>query len=355
MVIGACGYGATGSGALTDLLREFDETQVFDDFEFTYTYKVDGLQDLEYHLMKNHAKIISGDAAIYRFLKSSKYIYTPLINKPTSAKRFMEITNEYINSIVQTKYMGMETIDILSGNIIKNIFMLGMKKKLIPLFYENYKKKAYLRWPNRELYICIEPENFYDASKKYIKDILLEMGADFSKKIVLDQPFEGNAPENSFAFYDNPLAIVVDRDPRDLYLNQKYTCLTEGRFIPKDDVEKFVIYYRELHKNINYNNDRILRIKFEDMIYRYDETVEKIMKFLGLTKHKYPKRFFKPEHSAFNTQLIKKYPTDIDDIKYIEKNLSEFLYPFDLFPDVDTNGESFDGSEARIKKTKKFK
>lgn len=44
------------------------------------------------------------------------------------------------------------------------------------------------------------------------------MGADLSKPICLDQPFSGNNPENSFKFYNNPYAIIVDNDPRDLYL-----------------------------------------------------------------------------------------------------------------------------------------
>ena len=52
MIIGSCGYGATGSSVLTDLLREYDDIQVYDNFEFVIAYRVDGLQDLEYHLMK---------------------------------------------------------------------------------------------------------------------------------------------------------------------------------------------------------------------------------------------------------------------------------------------------------------
>lgn len=33
MIIGSCGYGATGSSVLTDLLREYDDIQVYDNFE----------------------------------------------------------------------------------------------------------------------------------------------------------------------------------------------------------------------------------------------------------------------------------------------------------------------------------
>ena len=35
MIVGACGFGSTGSSVVTDYLKEFDGIQVKDDFEFT--------------------------------------------------------------------------------------------------------------------------------------------------------------------------------------------------------------------------------------------------------------------------------------------------------------------------------
>ena len=43
MIIGACGFGATGSSVVTDYLHEFDGIQVKDNFEFTYVSGVNGL------------------------------------------------------------------------------------------------------------------------------------------------------------------------------------------------------------------------------------------------------------------------------------------------------------------------
>ena len=36
MIIGACGFGATGSSVVTDYLHEYDGIQVKDNFEFSY-------------------------------------------------------------------------------------------------------------------------------------------------------------------------------------------------------------------------------------------------------------------------------------------------------------------------------
>ena len=43
MIIGACGFGATGSSVVTDYLKEFNNVTVKDDLEFTYLTALDGL------------------------------------------------------------------------------------------------------------------------------------------------------------------------------------------------------------------------------------------------------------------------------------------------------------------------
>lgn len=67
MFVGVCGYGATGSSAVVGLLKEYPELMVCDKAEIQEAFKVDGLQDLEYHLIKQYSRHISGDAAIVRF------------------------------------------------------------------------------------------------------------------------------------------------------------------------------------------------------------------------------------------------------------------------------------------------
>lgn len=46
MLIGACGFGSTGSSAVTDYLKEYNSFQVLDRIEFTWVSDVDGLIDL---------------------------------------------------------------------------------------------------------------------------------------------------------------------------------------------------------------------------------------------------------------------------------------------------------------------
>ena len=113
--------------------------------------------------------------------------------------------------------------------------------------------------------------------------------------------------------------IIVDRDPRDLYVTSKMF-LTSGT-IPIDTPEHFVEWFkwtREQSK-IQQDSDSILRVQFEDMIYEYERTRTKIVEFCGLGNLLCQKKktIFKPDVSINNTQVWNRYPNIIADV---EKN-----------------------------------
>lgn len=331
MICSISGYGATGSSAVIDLLKEYNNIQLIDDIEFKYSYMVDGLQDLEYHLVKQFSRISSGDYAIKRFIESTNSIKTPFVHKILDKKIFLKIRDEYINSLIQCSWWGMESRDYEDGNIIKNIYLLGMKKKILPFIYENRTRKNWKHSPCRKLYCSVQPEHFYEKSKKFINDILLAKGFDLSKDIFINQAFEGNDPINSFPFFNNPKVIVIDRDPRDVYLLTKiYGSMGESRWCPRDNVDDFIIYYKAAHKKKHEDTEDILRINFEDIIYDYDKTVSTIEKFckLNSNEHINIKKYFNPEVSINNTQLFLRNEKFANDIKKIEELLPEYLYDF---------------------------
>jgi hypothetical protein len=338
MVIGICGYGATGSSAVVGLLSEYEEPQVYGDAEFKYAYKVDGLQDLEYHLVKQYSRHVSGDMAIKRFISASRYANTPIVKQPVPRKDFLRLSQEYAESLIQAKWIGVESADYEVGFLPKSILNLAFKKFVYPNF-EKVFKRPYNIWPARDIYLSIKPDDFYEKSRNYVRGLLSAMGADLEKPIVLDQPFEGNAPENSFPYFDEPKAIVVDRDPRDLFLVSKYAVRAKGeaRFMPRTDVKEFVEYYKQLriHQK-RVDNDNIIFIRFEDLVYNYDSTVKRIENFCGVSKHVNPKKYFQPEKSIFNTQLHNNsnYKESLNEIRYIEKNLEEYLFPYEKYKKI---------------------
>jgi len=178
------------------------------------------------------------------------------------------------------------------------------------------------------------------------------MGRKPNHLTVLDQPFEGCNPVKSFKYFENPKAIIVDRDPRDLYLYVKNYLRPRGREgfqIPCDNVNIFIKYFHLVHKtppNIK-NRDDLLYLNFESLIYDYENTVKKVSDFAGLKNHVFKGKYFKPAHSRNSTELFKKYTGFASDIRIIENELSDYLFPFDKYPEVKAEGGMFWGSQNR--------
>lgn len=336
MIIGVCGYGATGSSAIVGMLKEYEEFNVCDKAEIQEAFRIDGLQDLEYHLVKQYSRHISGDVAIKRFKESIGYYKTPIVKKTIPPKEYTRLSIDYIDSLIQGSWYGIDNIDYNTKSPLYNLIVLLFKKLVFPN-YERITGHPYNHWPARQMYLSICPENFYEKTREYTNNLINSVSRNDGKPVVFDQLFEGNNPENSFPFFDEPMAIVVDRDPRDLWLVAKYAkkALGEARFMPREDVKVFVEYYKRLRANQKKENtDRVLFIQFEDAIYNYDEVERKLEQFLKCSRHTNKRKYFKPDISINNTQLFNnpQYADCAEEIRYIERSLGEYLFDFSKYP-----------------------
>lgn len=345
-MIGVCGYGFTGSGAVVDLLKEYEELHVISGMEFSLPYSPDGLLSLKANLVDYYARSASSIVAIRRFEKLIKGFNSPNSAwKKLSNNQFLQISEEYIDSLVQATWKGKLGFDItqyswltqrIKGSLLGRVqtFVDKKFKKYIPIV------------PIQTMKMSINPTDFEQKTKKYV-DKLLRAFANNEKEIVLDQPFPANKPDFVFPFFESPKAIIVDRDPRDVFLLAKYVVLSEARFMPCDDVQEFINYYRSIRDSIDDSvlDDKILRINFEDLIYEYERTLHKIEGFLGLSEHTLPKKNFDPSRSVVNTKLFMK---ELDEktrkeISMIEEQLSPWLYDFDSHGNIeaDRNAKAF--------------
>jgi len=98
------------------------------------------------------------------------------------------------------------------------------------------------------------------------------------------------------------------------------------------DLDKFIKLYRGIRKKLADEVDPpgVLRLRFEDTIYKYDNFKQTINAFLGLSEqdHIRPRSVFNPDISIKNTRLWEKYTTYKDTVKKIEDELSEYCYPY---------------------------
>lgn len=341
--IGACGFSGTGSSVICDYLKEFDENNVLDSIEFYIPYIMDGLQDLRYHLQEGGMRDFHCRIALKRYLDLCKGSEGRLFQNVTNEK-FLELSEKYIESLIQIKIVGRYRNQKGLREITERVYRKFGIYKVIAYLEKKIGRELCI-YPLRKVGISIYPDCLEEKTKKYVRDILNAMGRDEVKNTVLDQPFSGNDPIAAFSFFDNPKAIVIDRDPRDIYVLMKDFWRPSGfRAIPADNPRDYCLFHRKLRENMPYKrpNPNILCIQFEDMIYRYEETTKRIKEFCGLENAQSKRKSFFPEKSINNTQVFKRYPQWKEDIRYIEKELAEYLYPFEEFGNVDTSGEMFD-------------
>lgn len=328
MIVSVCGFGSTGSSAVSDYISEFSTVQVFDAIEFDLVYRPDGLYDLYNHIMYSQDRTYSASFAIDRFKKMLEYhIFDYYSSGDKEKKKKIKLLfNSFIEEIKFTEWNGYQNPHYCS---VKSFFQ-GL---LLGRFFKQVEKNG--KYPLSKIVLCKREDGLMDSFRNLVHNLLLILGCDFSKTLVLDQAFSGNNPQASFPFFDSPVAIVVDRDPRDLYIFanevlKKKRFFKNTVFMPTNSVDDFIKYYKLIRQNQPYlkKDVRVLRISFEDMVYKYEETTTKVRDFCCLRDEDRKGIQFDPNMSIANTQLFRRFGKYKKDIERIEKELSDYIYHF---------------------------
>lgn len=330
MIIGVCGLGFSGSGAVLDLLKEYSDIDGFSSREMSICYYPDGIEDLDYHLNTSYSRYMSSDAALYAFHRMIESRFGKKGRKQSAFdKEILERSEAYIEELSQVKWNGSWGYREYIDNSFRQKFSNNVLFRLSLLIHRFFHKNIVLASMGT-MRLSIRPDNFDQLTKQYLLDVLKSIGyKETSKHFVVDQLFSGDNPEKSFKYFDNPCAIVVYRDPRDTYLLAKKMVKVHAGWIPTDDVRKFVDYYKAIYRNATLGTSgRVFKVQYEDLIYNYNATVSGIEKFCHISNHISPKSHFDPDYSIRYTQLIEDYPQYMEDIAIIETELSDFLYTF---------------------------
>lgn len=343
MIIGACGFGETGSSVITDYLKEFNDVIVNDLFEFTYVSGLDGLIDLERAVMHPHSRTTDSIYAIKRFLERVDRIKHDYKLRGLSPDVLGNSASKFIDSITLTKWHW-EDCRKKDRYDIRYLLRKFIQMKYVSK-WERKNGHRYSGWPLDEVRLSVKPDNFYTAAKEHVDEVLKGLGMNQDGILVLDQPFSGNNPQACFPFFKDPYAIVVDRDPRDLYVYGKTKLMGKFRFFPIDKVEDFITYYKCTRKGQPYSeaHSRVLNIKFEEIVYEYDATTAIIRDFLHLPENPRPKSIFNPSMSIVNTQVFKRYRQFTEDVRKIEEALPDYLFDFSKYPEPDFSQKMFVG------------
>ncbi|MBH49876.1 MAG: hypothetical protein CMG69_03890 [Candidatus Marinimicrobia bacterium] len=311
------GFANSGKGALVYCLSEVSSIYYYDD-EPRFISDPDGIMSLESALCDNW-NIFQSDKGIKRFDKLIKTLCNKYkspyfwrnTNKMFSGK-LKTITEEYLSELVDFSYKGMWTG--INNPIYKIIWKLNMmlKKRIF-----NY---------NKNIYVSMNYELFQLMTRKYFNRLIRNAMPGTFKYFLLNEPFASLYPSRVLNYFNDAKLIIVHRDPRDSYCNLMNET---SDFMPKS-VEHYIKLYKHMSalsiKN-GKNDQRVLRINFEDLIVNYERTKKVVFNFLDIDEstHVHKFKYFDPNISVKNIGIWKKYKNQ-NDMKKISFELGEYCH-----------------------------
>lgn len=328
-IISCASYYGSGSSAITDYVSEFNSVYSFTEKEFRFVQDPDGISDLEYNLVENFNRHNSG----YALKKYKKLVdfnagnilfdrYEKLLKG-----NWKRISYEYINDLTDFKYKGWWQYDLLSKGSVFYFRKRLVNKLLKKTIWKRYPERSLNNMKNEVTYCSHPSENkFLELTRNYIDELFSSVTD--KNMVMVDQLVPPTNTSRFVRYFNNLQAIIVDRDPRDIYLLEKY--VWKDGVIPSNvnDFCKWFKYTRDNRKDEHFDNDHFKYVQFEDMIYKYEETTKSIEEWLGLKEsdHFNKKEVFNPEISRENTRLWEKINCNQGEIEYIEDKLRDYLY-----------------------------
>jgi hypothetical protein len=294
------GFACTGSGSVVSYLSEFQNVFLLQandhPAEFRLVKDQGGLYDF-YNQLSNHntywnnnfyrknfinqAKIMNRKTKknFFKFLWSNKdkeiigFDYQSITNN-----LFMKLTNQYMSDIFSYKHEFSWYNDFVNLSYTESIIRhcrinLNLEEKNFLLFSDFLK------------------EDFLNKTKHFLRKLFIEVmeyknneknwhiGKKFSNySLVINQGIPPMFADDYLKIYpDNSKLIVVDRDPRDIYVSN-----LKHRFWP-ENVEIFCkIFELEREAFKKQKNKNIFFIQFEDWINDNSSVSKKLLEFLDL-------------------------------------------------------------------------
>lgn len=307
-IVDLSGFMFSGKSAASDILREFGGVYVPNYLdEFDLLRMPGGLIDLKNSVMDWSPIRTYGAVCRFSNLVESLAIYPRF---PTNlfksgygyAQRYpdiIDLKDQFIKSIMACHWDTPWPYADLDDGPIDTFIRKSLRK-----FTVNRLRK----------YFLVDKFKFEESAQKFVQDLLVE-GVDTKmiKLLVTHNALEPFSPgKNLNLLGQNAICIVVDRDPRDIYatavsksagfnVNVKLNRMIAGAH----NVETFIRRYLTYRQNIDMNDPRVLRLRFEDIVLNYEQTLQKIYEFTGTnaSQHLEKKKYFNPEKSSKNIGL----------------------------------------------------
>ncbi len=294
--------GATGSGAVIDLLREVKSYFVFEK-EFRLFVDPGGLINLRHVLVEDWSSYQT-DLAIKNFMKVVRCLnrrgfgpYSILGHSKYLDDEFIKQSEKYVENLTELKYQG-----LWYG--IDNLVMRQLHK------YRPFHRKNILMKP---IYVGrkMSNEEFNHITEDYIRSLINYCLKKYKKQhFCFNENFTCFFPFKILDMVPGAKVLVVVRDPRDVLAD---TIKIKLIAMPTE-IDQFIRLESELYKVWMEVEDEIKRrglygktikvIRFEDLILNYDDVVPELFEFFNIREddHVEKRKFLNPDISIQNVK-----------------------------------------------------
>lgn len=331
-VVSVSGFGSTGSSAVVDFLSEVDGVFVFPG-EFRLIQDPDGLLDL-CSSISNYWGWLLADAYLKRFVK-----YTDTIVGSGGPFRwgerfenhfnvdFVEERNRFVQRVSDVSTSGYWHYDAYHSYTMAEVFQEKVKHRWLRILgkdaqtFRNLTRKKTLRF--------VRPgSDVFSESRTFLERLLFPLAeASNAHTIVLDQGILPYHFDLAKRLLPDLKAIVVDRDPGDVFLDAR----NYNAYPITNDPMDFVTFYRSVRDFAESQVDaQVLRVRFEQLVCNYDATAKLILDFVGadISQHRGRGSRFNPAVSRKNMGLWASLSgSDREDVDFIRKMLAKWNWP----------------------------
>jgi hypothetical protein len=283
-VIDVSGFSFSGKSSVTDLLSGQFGVKAFDrELEFDLLRAPGGLLDLRKAICAKNWSPVRSSEAIRRFKRLTylmggrRSITDRLLrsgnNYDLYFPRFTKLSNEFVSKLIIASWMGPWPYYLYSSSSAYNLYA-----KLRDKFY----------WPvHNEIYLSrVEDSYFQKCCAEYLNELFSVSSKSDSSIVLLSNAFECFNPKYSMELVTNAKSIVVDRDPRDIYLSAysqaKNSKSQVGRSVIGSSVHDYILRYKTFRDSVVQNESDVLRLSFEDVIQKTRSVISDIETYLDI-------------------------------------------------------------------------
>ncbi|HLD98924.1 MAG TPA: sulfotransferase [Bdellovibrionota bacterium] len=319
------GFLFSGKHAVIELVREFEGYQVpHFEFEFCLIRVQDGIMDLD-NAINGDWSPIRCPAAFRRFERLVRI----LGRKPTRFKLGYDYDGQFKGqfSCLAQKYMaGLVDLEWDAFWPFAWNDYSGWE-----LFSNKVRQKLGLRGAFESKLYLASGEDFLFKTQSFLEKLFSSIASEDTRAFVLHNAIEPFNPAKGLGYFKHAKSIIVDRDPRDNYVASVTHSARYRKITAAHSVESFIKRYRLLRKKSSVAavaDDRVLRLRYEDLIFAYEATIQRILHFLGEKPsiHIRKKTHFKPEESSRFVGIFKQFERQ-SEIERIGRELPEYCYP----------------------------